>query len=59
MKRENDTLSENICNRFYTKRGREEDLARKAAAVSYYESLLQEVRRSYAGCSALEEMLET
>ncbi len=47
-----------IYDRFYTTRGREEALARKAAAVSYYESLLREVRGSYAGSSRLKELLE-
>ena len=33
-------------------------MARKAAAVSYYENLLREVRRSYDGRSCLESLLE-
>ena len=49
---------EKIYDRFYTKKGREEAMARKAAAVSYYENLLREVRRSYAGRSCLETLLE-
>ena len=49
---------EKIYDRFYTKRGREEAQLRKAAAVSYYENLLQEVRRSYAGRAGLEDLLE-
>ena len=49
---------EKIYDRFYTKKGREEAMARKAAAVSYYENLLREVRRSYAGRSCLENLLE-
>ena len=49
---------EKIYDRFYTKKGREEAMARKAAAVSYYENLLREVRRSYAGRSCLEVLLE-
>ena len=47
-----------IYDRFYTKKGREEAMARKAAAVSYYENLLREVRRSYVGRSCLESLLE-
>ena len=49
---------EKIYDRFYTVRGREEALRRKEAAVSYYESLLREVRRSYAGRSCLDDMIE-
>ena len=49
---------EKIYDRFYTKKGREEAMARKAAAVSYYENLLREVRRSYDGRSCLESLLE-
>ena len=49
---------EKIYDRFYTKKGREEAMARKAAAVSYYENLLREVRRSYDGRSCLENLLE-
>ena len=49
---------EKIYDRFYTKKGREEAKARKAAAESYYENLLREVRRSYAGRSCLENLLE-
>ena len=49
---------EKIYDRFYTVRGREEALGRKAAAVSYYENLLREVRRSYAGRGHLEELLK-
>lgn len=49
---------EKIYDRFYTTRGREEALRRKAAAVSYYEHLLREVRSSYEGSSLLRELLE-
>lgn len=49
---------ETIYDRFYTKGGREEAQQRKAAAVSYYESLLREVRRSYSGRVGLGELLE-
>lgn len=49
---------ETIYDRFYTKGGREEAQQRKAAAVSYYESLLREVRRSYSGRAGLGEFLE-
>lgn len=49
---------ETIYDRFYTKGGREEAQQRKAAAVSYYESLLREVRRSYSGRAGLGELLE-
>ena len=49
---------ETIYGRFYTTRGREEALRRKAAAVSYYENLLHEVRSSYAGRSRLEELMK-
>lgn len=49
---------EAIYDRFYTKGGREEAQQRKAAAVSYYESLLREVRRSYSGRAGLGELLE-
>ena len=49
---------EKIYDRFYTVRGREEALRRKEAAVTYYENLLREVRRSYAGRSCLDMLLE-
>lgn len=49
---------EKIYSRFYTARGREEALRRKAAAVSYYENLLCEVRRSYGGRPFLEQWLK-
>ena len=49
---------EKIYDRFYTKKGREEAQARRAAAVSYYENLLQEVRCSYAGRQCLKDLLE-
>ncbi len=38
---------ENLYSRFYTKRGEEIAKQRQAAAVSFYESMLQEVRASY------------
>ena len=49
---------EKIYDRFYTVQGREEALKRREAAVTYYENLLREVRRSYAGRICLEEWLK-
>lgn len=48
---------ENIYDRFYTSRGREEAQKRKAAAEAFYDSLLTEVRRSRHGSAALEAFL--
>ena len=50
---------EKIYDRFYTARGRELALQRRQAAVSFYESLLSEVREDYAcGQSVLEDLLK-
>lgn len=49
---------EKIYDRFYTNRGREAALERRAAAESYYENLLHEVRSSYTGSCRLEELLK-
>ena len=50
---------EKIYDRFYTARGRELALQRRQAAVSFYESLLAEVREDYAcGQSVLEDLLK-
>lgn len=48
---------ENIYDRFYTRRGREEAQKRKAAAEAFYDSLLREVRCSRQGSTLLEEHL--
>jgi uncharacterized protein len=42
---------ENIYSTFYTKRGKELATKRKAAAVNFYEALLDEVRECYSGCA--------
>lgn len=50
---------ENMYDRFYTQKGRKMALERRYAAVSFYESLLNEVRESNAyGKAALEAMLQ-
>ena len=50
---------ENMYDRFYTQEGRRLALERKQAAVSFYESLLKEVRESdFLGKAALEAMLQ-
>ena len=48
---------ENIYDGFYTCRGKEMALARREAAVRFYEDLLEEVRASYAGKAMLDAML--
>ena len=49
---------ENIYDGFYTCRGKEMALARREAAVQFYENLLGEVRASYAGKELLEKILK-
>ena len=48
---------EHIYDRFYTPRGAQEAVKRKAAAEAFYDSLLREVRCSRKGSAVLEENL--